>query len=99
MNNSNLVRTTIRILPSQVEWLEKKAIVKQRTFAEVLRECIQKFIATPNITSNAQTYASNTVPKAVYLGKNQLDHIETRCKTNGGTMSGIIRQAIDSRMK
>jgi len=98
MSTSNLKRTTIRILPIQQAWIEKKAIANQRAFAEVLRDCIDKAMCLTE-HKNVGTYASNTVPKAVYLGSRQLSSISTFCEANGGTMSALIRHAIDLSMR
>lgn len=92
-----LVRTTVRILPKHAAWLEATAREKQRAAAEVLRDCVAATLRKRG--RHVETYASNTKPKAVYLGKSQIDKINSRCNTHGGTMSGLIRRSIDDQMK
>lgn len=92
-----LVRTTVRILPKHEAWLEATAKGKQRALAEVLRDCVATTLQARG--KQMETYASGTKPKAVYLAKKQLELIADRCKSHGGTMSGLIRHAIDEQMK
>lgn len=92
-----LVRTTVRLLPKHEAWIESVAKEKQRAFAEVLRECVSSTLRKRG--KYMETYTSNTKPKAVYLAKNQLDLIAARCKTHGGTMSGLVRHSIDEQMR
>lgn len=92
-----LVRTTIRILPRHEAWLEATAKGRQRALAEVLRDCVAATLQQRG--KHMETYASGTKPKAVYLAKKQLDLIVSRCKSHGGTMSGLIRHSIDEQIK
>jgi len=93
---TQLARPTIRLLPRHEVWLEATAREKQRSLAEVLRACVASSMRKRY--KHMETYASDTKPKTVYLARKQLDVIAARCQTHGGTMSGLIRRAIDEQM-
>lgn len=95
-SNKRLKRTTVHVLQSHKEWLEQQANAQSQTKAQILRRCIE---AELQCRSKPELNAENTSQMCVYIGSQQFANIQARCKTQGGTISGFVRNAIVRQMR